>query len=286
MIFPCHAADVGCDSTYDGTGFRDEESNRQRWPLGFRPKAGMCATGYIVGDIQPGDFEKVRKVYSGSHPYLFRFLLNSPGGDVDEAIKIGRFFRKYLLNADAPVKWFGISQMAFAEKVDCPGSDESKCLCASACSLIWFGAVHRVGRVGLHRPWTDSAAFRNAGPAEAESEYKRKMKEISNYLDEMEVPNSVAQKLLSTSSSDISWVDAEEGLELSPSFEEWTNATCGRISPAEHVIEKKIASQQAGGRKLSSNDQVLLKLLQEKDSKHGSCVSDIQARGKEALPVP
>lgn len=284
--FPAQSAEVGCDSTYDGKGFRDEESNKQRWPLGFRPKIGMCAAGYIVGEIQTGDFEKVRELYSDNHPFLWMFQLNSPGGEVEEAIKIGRLFRKYLLEAHAPKRMFGFSQFLFADKAECSEPDDSKCLCASACALIWFGAVYRVGDVGLHRPRTTSTAFGKAAPAQAEKWYKEELKHISAYLEEMEVPSPVSQKMLLTNSSDVRWVDGSEGLTWSPSYSEWIDATCGQFSEEERGTETKLESQKSRGLALSKNDQLLLKVLNGKDGQHSECLINKSWSSREALPAP
>jgi len=50
----------------------------------------MCASGFIHGVISVGDYEKVRSFYIMNHRALGSFNLASPGGDVNEAIKIGR----------------------------------------------------------------------------------------------------------------------------------------------------------------------------------------------------
>lgn len=284
--FPSQSAEVGCDSTYDGTGFRNEESNKKAFPLGFRPKIGMCAVGYIVGEIQPGDFEKVRKLYAANHPYLWAFQLNSLGGDVEEAMTIGRLFRRYLIEAYAPEKIFGVSTLFWADKASCVDNSESECVCASACALIWFGAVRREGRVGLHRPRITSSAFSNAVPEEAENYYKHELKHVSKYLEEMEVPGTVIEKMLSTRSSDVQWVDESQELQLSPSYSEWIDATCGSFSEEERNTERKLESQKSRGLALSNNDRMLLKTLKDEDGHHATCMIDKSSSSKEALPAP
>jgi hypothetical protein len=102
----------------------------------------------------------------------------------------------------------------------------------------------------------------------------------------MEVPSAVIQKILSTNSSDIRWVDASEGLEWSPSFVEWADANCGQFSETERNMESKLESQESRGSALSVNDQMLLKLVKDKDEKHMSCLSNMQTRSKEELPAP
>jgi hypothetical protein len=81
-----------------------------------------------------------------------------------------------------------------------------ECICASACALMWFGAVERLGEVGLHRPSTEDPAFKALPPAEASTTYRRILSSIISYLDEMEVPKPMIDAMVSTSSSEIRWV--------------------------------------------------------------------------------
>src|SRR5262245_8350862 len=55
----------------------------------------LCQGYLLRGEIAKGDYEKVVK--SLIYPWTYMFKLVSPGGDVDEALKIGRLFRKYLI---------------------------------------------------------------------------------------------------------------------------------------------------------------------------------------------
>src|ERR1700739_3873884 len=100
---PARAADVRCLTGplgYYGSKL-DYDWYHRHWPSGARPTKETCSTGFIYGPIQPGHFERVLSFYRGHHPFLAGFALASPGGDVEEALKIGRFFRKYLIAAYA-----------------------------------------------------------------------------------------------------------------------------------------------------------------------------------------
>src|SRR4030042_1288022 len=74
----------------------------------------------IQGNIERGDYEKIIKAVKkhGSIPGYIR--INSPGGDVIEAIKIGRFARKGLLS-------FWVAKQ-----------------CNSACVFIYFATVRDI----------------------------------------------------------------------------------------------------------------------------------------------
>ena len=168
------------------------------------PAFGPCGSALLRGKIVKGDYERVR-----SFIYFFsttKFILASPGGDVDEALKIGRLFRKHLILADAPWRkpdgsiWiYGLDRTA-----PCRGQN---CTCASACAFIWFGAVERDGTVGLHRPYIDDPMFAGLPPAEASIRYRQMLDSVVRYLNEMEVPKSIIESMTATSSGDIRWVD-------------------------------------------------------------------------------
>jgi hypothetical protein len=55
----------------------------------------MSCSGLLSGDIVKGDYERVATFLDAHRPKMF--ALNSHGGDVDEALKIGRLFRKFLI---------------------------------------------------------------------------------------------------------------------------------------------------------------------------------------------
>jgi hypothetical protein len=77
------SAEVGCDAHHvSGTSEerkRRETFDREHWPSGSRPTSGTCSRGFIRGTIFKGDYEKVREFYSGNHPFLYSFVLTSPG---------------------------------------------------------------------------------------------------------------------------------------------------------------------------------------------------------------
>jgi hypothetical protein len=83
-------------------------------------------------------------------------FLVSDGGNAEEALKIGRLLRKYLLSVVAP---FRSSDNSFRLMRPSDISD----LCRGA-TLIWFGGVSRAGHVGLHHPEINDPEF-NEPPA-------------------------------------------------------------------------------------------------------------------------
>lgn len=236
------AANVGCNLHY-GKPFPDEIA-RKIWPSGARPTKDSCQIGALRGEITKGDYSRVLDFYRLHHPFLRKFLLDSPGGNVREAIKIGRLFRKYLIGAEAPKTIAGktfLTGYAFVGRdapwnissiskapdaypfcwddgmVKEPRTPEEQlppgfvldpvCICASACALIWFGSPERSGKVGLHRPRFTDPSFGKLSPNDAEATYKSVLRDVSAYLDMMGAPKSVIEQMVTTQSADIVWVE-------------------------------------------------------------------------------
>jgi len=224
---PAAAAKISCTGRL---GSFTQEQAKKQWPSGRMPVANVtCAEGYLTGDISKGDYEKVVTLLRANEPFLSKFVLNSPGGDVDEALKIGRLFREHLIQT-----WAAIASnddagpTFFSPTSGNPLCSGQHCTCASACALIFLGGVDRTGTVGLHRPQIIDPTFRGLSPTDASTVYRQMLGRIAAYLDEMEVPKTIAESMIATDSSDIHWVDAtNDGLDRPPSIAEWEDASCG-----------------------------------------------------------
>ena len=212
------AAEIGCASLYGETRLppqlhgdtrRPEQVAQGLWPLGARPSPVTCRIGFIQGEIVSGDYDKFLAFYSKNHPFLEQVSLNSRGGDVHEAIKIGRLFRKYLITAVSPYPIFVDGQFVSQIQMDHmtgrmePCFEACRPLCASSCALIAFGAPNRAGRIGLHRPSTDDPNFKTLAPSEAAKAYRQMLDEIIHYLEEMEAPRPAIDTMVATGSAEI-----------------------------------------------------------------------------------
>jgi len=268
-----------------------EQAYLRRWPSGRRPILGRsCTTGVLIGTVVQGDDEKFARFYRDNHPFLERFLLISPGGNVAAALNIGRLFRKYLIEALAPFEEHDTRGNSIrmrpwgtnGQTVDwCSG--QQQCTCASACALIWFGAVEREGQVGLHRPMTNDPAFKALPSAEASTAYRRILGIVTAYLEEMEVPTPMIDAMVSTGSSEIEWVDSETtGLRRPASIAEWEDASCGSFTSEERSAWSALAVKK----NKSSQEQRFEKMLFEKLIKDGSCRSALLNSQRDRLAFP
>jgi len=162
------AAEITCLRRY-GDNPGGAKAIKAAWPSGFRPSDNTCSWALIRGPIETGDHERFLAFYRQHHPGLASLDLLSPGGKVDEAIKMGRVVRKYLISVRAPM-YSGLDRKMFLGRI-CDGTPD--CVCASACALIWLGAVVRDGRVGLHRPRFTDPAFSALPPDAASKAYRQ-----------------------------------------------------------------------------------------------------------------
>jgi hypothetical protein len=182
---------------------------------GEMPTLEPCLFITLKGEIVKGDYKKVE---SSIRSDTWSIVLESPGGDVDEALKIGHLLRKHLFYTYA-------NNDEFCHNSDCKP-------CASACALIWFGGVIRKGQVGLHRPYFTDPAFKGLSPTDASTKYNRMLDDIEAYLSEMEAPRSIIESMKDTRSGDIHWMDADkDGLKRPRSIAEWVDASCGKDDP-------------------------------------------------------
>lgn len=272
---PSAAAEISCNFLH--TGEQDFEHMKTNWGKGKTPVPYVtCFGGLLQGTITKGDYNKVATFLRAHHPFVSNFLLASPGGDVDEALKIGRLFRTYLIATTAPdtvdiVADFngtndGDVHLASGSTEVCRGEN---CMCASACALIWLGSVYRSGIVGLHRPKIEGPMFRGLPPAEASTAYRQLLERIVGYLDEMEVPKSIGASMVGTGSGDIVWVK-DDGLERPPSIAEWEDASCGTEANFSNVVAGSSAWSQ----------------LAVKSFRHADCIRNHLAINRGRLSPP
>jgi hypothetical protein len=139
-------------------------------------------------------------------------MLNSPGGDVLTAIRMGE-----------------IARATAAQTYVMPGYD-----CASACVLVFASGVDRFlaegGRLGLHRPaFTDFEGFALLEQENATQTYSNLLMVVENYLSTMRINPEFSRLLLETKSTDITYIGQEEALSfgimgVDPAFQEWDMA--------------------------------------------------------------
>lgn len=264
---------------------RAEPLMKEMYPSGKRWTEETCRMGYIGGTIASGDFPKVVNLLRQSHPFMRGFVLNSLGGSVAEAQAIGRLFRKFYLEVHAPTRLeHPGGKTDFLPAVGAPTSSQIRWVgCASACTLIYFGAVNRTGSVGLHRPSFRGPEFAKLSPADASEAYRQALAGMVRYLEEMEAPRRVVDVMGSTSSAELQWLDFDDetAIEQPPSFAEWSNSACGAVTLKERMRALRAMSSSVSAQERDAVDEI-----NRRSSEKSLCEDRLVARFRDKLAAP
>jgi hypothetical protein len=116
--------------------------------------------------------------------------------------------------------------------------------------------------------------------------YRSALGEISDYLQEMEVPGAVADMMVATDSSDITWIDATDGLERPPSFAEWVDANCGHFTSEQEKELVKLEAKQAFGPSPNADETISLKELERIEVERSQCQVALAHAAVDRLSPP
>lgn len=181
-----------------------------------------AAQGVIIisGEIEKGDaaaFEQV--IYENWQDTRYRLvlLLDSPGGDLGEARKLGQVIRK-----------IGFNTLVH---------EDAKCI--SACFVLYAAGFQRLGQlplfasrehtsIGVHRAFIDRELMASLTPAEAQAVVRRSMEVSAASLREFDVPEPIIDIVQGTAAAAIRFLtDAELSTFMYPPwFLDLTNAQC------------------------------------------------------------
>jgi hypothetical protein len=211
---------------------------------------------HLWGPILHGDGEKFQSFvlpYIRNGYELFQVDTFSSGGDVEAAMNIGDQIRVLRASTQSPRTftnmegfvncWFlssstpyGLAYGPTYKRSLTDGSGASWCECASACFLIWANGLTRAGNwIGIHRFKFDELFFGQLPATRAETLYADAEAKYKSYLENLDIPSSIIQRLFATPSISLYYLTKSEIelLESNPYLEELTHAKCG-IEKVEH----------------------------------------------------
>jgi hypothetical protein len=187
----------------------------------------------LSGEIKPGDNDALLtylKEWRNTDTQFFGniLILDSPGGDVREAIKIAGTVRKALLST-----WTIALFTA-------PGGRPSHATytCASACFLIWasgpeklFGQFkdYRRSGLGLHRPYFAPSGYDRTDTGQVASDQQTLMAVAREFLRREGVPDELIVEMMQRSSREVLWLSVDDAYKIpsrAPWYEEWLIARC------------------------------------------------------------
>jgi hypothetical protein len=255
-LTPAIGATVTCVRTEEITdGSWESPFIKRLRDQGFaKPDHPICASAMLTGEIKPGDAHAVETMVRKNLPFLGLLALNSPGGSVDEAIRIGRAARRYYLKTAAPSIWDGQRKLIVSGEI----TDAPDAICASACFFAWLGGPTRMGEaIAIHRPFPPAAEMRTLSPAEADRLYHDLSNKILIYLSEMDAAPHWLSDMMKIPSDDLHMIpegqvheelegDARTMFDI-PSLAQWKLSKCGGISIDEWNDMHSLLQQQING---------------------------------------
>lgn len=158
--------------------------------LGHDPKDVIVE---LTGEIQPSDFGTLKQMIErrlSSNTRIRWVSLNSQGGDLATAMRIGRYIR----------------QLEFDTQVH----DDARCL--SSCVFILAAGLYKTvansNVVGIHRPYRTTVGY--VSRDEATKKYQELADTIFAYFDEMHLPRSLPEQMLRIPSGEMTMLKLEE----------------------------------------------------------------------------
>jgi hypothetical protein len=219
----------------------------------------------LMGEIKRGDADRLATYIFSNRHWIESVDLNSPGGNIQEAMIMGELIRAARLETYVQ-----------------PGQT-----CASACFIIWVNGVNRAAfpdvpfknqktgqtiysRLGLHRPYMMTIE----NDDKSLSNQAKVMQSVDTYLAERRIPRRLIDQMMSRGSNDIYWVSQDDVNEIGQSpydLEELYIAKC-------NDNRKKLYSQITFARRNGNNE--LESILSDSIAKINGCIDDLNREGR------
>jgi hypothetical protein len=236
----------------------------------------------LEGSIERGDFEKLRSLLANGEfgPDLF---LASPGGDVVEAIKIGRLIRLLKLGTVVPTRAPG-SEITSGLIRRHGLTDSKNFICASACFFVFVAGIERrqdfIGSpiLGIHRPYLSKDDLVGLTSDQAMSVVGASRRIVEAYLRDMSVPAKYVDEMFSIGSDEIKWIGADDfGTDFEgfiAELRDWVDAQCDKRTKEEKTIWNMLVNKTGVTR--TSAEKVMQDALLRKYSEQRKCEAELR----------
>jgi hypothetical protein len=207
----------------------------------------------VEGKIESGDFEKFKAFLNTNRPT--RLYLASPGGSLNEALRIGLMVRTLNLSTIVPGKPLTrqARELALMQHHVTNAKDYQ---CTSACFFVFVAGVHRSSDefgpplLGIHRPFLpgkDVNALIKNSAVDADGDLKQS---IGKYLRVMDVPEKYLDNMFSTPSDKVLLIRNDE-FEADfdgfvPRLKQWAEDRChAELAKTQRGCELNIETELA-----------------------------------------
>jgi hypothetical protein len=243
--------------------------------------SGALRTIAIEGPIEHGDFDKFIRLVKENQGRINGVALFSPGGDFEEAMRIGHALRVLDLESMVPsLNDRGLPLCGTTDILPKP-KDPKNCIAASAAFFIHIGAVERSGlHIVVHRPYFGSKAFGKLPEREAKKAFNALQDVSKAYMDEMGVPKRVQEDVLGTASDQGLVLDEKTVrtyfLGTLPYYHEWIRSRCGQLTDQEsqrleEYTQRIVSNRNPSKTALTDEESADLGLLNRKRQEETHC---------------
>lgn len=236
----------------------------------------------LEGKIEKGDYDKIFKIadiLSGTTQGIYLF---SPGGDVVEAMKIGRLVRSLRWTTNAPLtqplRSDTAQRLALSFGLKDPMHNN---LCASACFFIHVAGIYRWGDTLLiHRPYLSNAELRKLSGNQVLRMSQVARTETDAYLKEMGLPAKYSELMYSVPKDQVQLL-AESDIKADiygfiPELKDWVDARCEKTTSAERIRKNYLVIKPS--EKWTAEDEEFLKQVSNKEDETIKCWKDVQGQ--------
>ena len=244
----------------------------------------------INGALVAGDYGRfkdlVTETWSKGYRFYGRVEIISMGGNVVEAVQIGRLIRRLwlatIIPSDTPKYGDSTKCREFPNRA---AKIQSNCYCGNSCFLVFVAGVNRWGDlVAIHRPDLPPERASEVGLEEVFGRYRGLKALLHKYFDEMGVSATYYDRMMSVSSSDVTFLNRKEVdknfFGYVPEIDELFRARCGVLTSAENRwISDNWGRMQR--RLLSPSDDALFTQLLREREKEIKCQAELLREQRE-----
>ena len=230
----------------------------------------------LEGKNEKGDYDKIFKIAEFMPGLTEGIYLFSPGGDVAEAIRIGRLIRRLRWTTDAPLtqqlrpapSWRMLTEHYGLKDPMQNGQ------CASACFFIYIAGIYRSGDTLLiHRPYLSETELRRISGDQVLKMSQVARTETDAYLKEMGLPAKYSELMYSVPKDQVQLLalsDIKADLDgFIPELKDWVDARCEKTTNVERVGKNRLLLKPA--EKWTSEDKEFLELVSNKEVETIKC---------------
>jgi len=175
--------------------------------------AGMGAV--LEGKIEFGDFDKFKK-FVIENEKVVEIYLASPGGNLNEALKIGVLTRMLRLSTVVPSKTLTAHARELAVAQHDLGQSKANYMCSSACFFVFVAGINRKSDglgsaiIGIHRPVLSDKDRKTLDYDQVAMAADQIRSTVVKYLTIMDAPVRYAAEMFAVPSGRIRWIRNDE----------------------------------------------------------------------------